>query len=221
MTEKSALEDLREIRKMMEQSSKFLSLSGLSGIMAGLCGLIGSWLAISELQHYEQMYLTNYMSGTLRQAEYNLIYHLAIIAIMVLILAFGFGFFFTWIKSRKTGQSLFSPLSIRLVISLMVPLIFGGLFVLIGLYKGYYEIAAPATLIFYGLALLNASKYVHADIKILAVAEMILGLLAFATLEYTSAGALRLIYFWAIGFGILHIIYGTIIYFRYDYQKKK
>ena len=101
----------------------------------------------------------------------------------------------------------------------MVPLFFGGCFVLIALYHGMIGIVVPATLIFYGLALLNASKYVHVDIKYLAVCEMILGLMAFATMEYNYDGALRMLIYWALGFGVLHILYGTIIYLRYDYKK--
>ena len=38
-------EDLQAIREIMERSSKFLSLSGLSGIFAGVCALIGAAIA--------------------------------------------------------------------------------------------------------------------------------------------------------------------------------
>jgi predicted lysophospholipase L1 biosynthesis ABC-type transport system permease subunit len=39
------LEDIAEIRAMMERSTRFLSLSGLSGVFAGTFGLIASGLA--------------------------------------------------------------------------------------------------------------------------------------------------------------------------------
>jgi len=204
---------------MMEGSSKFLSLSGLSGVFAGITALVGTYLAWLQIIHFEKLYMTNAMAGTLVRAEWNLFWNLGMTAIAILIVALTFGFFFTWLKARKENQKLVTPLSFRLVRSLLVPLFFGGCFVLISLYHGLIGIVVPATLIFYGLALLNASKYVHVDIKYLAVSEMILGLIAFATMEYNYDGALRMLIYWALGFGILHILYGTIIYLRYDYKK--
>jgi hypothetical protein len=213
------IEDLQEIRKMMEGSSKFLSLSGLSGIFAGLTGLAGTFLAYLEIVHFEKMYLSNQLAGTVVRAEWNLLVRLSTMAVIVLIVALLFGFFFTWRKAKKENQTLISPLSFRLVRSLMVPLFFGGCFVIIAVYHGMIGVVVPATLIFYGMGLLNASKYVHVDIKYLAVSEMILGLVAFATLEYTYDGIMRMLIYWGLGFGVLHILYGTIIYFRYDAKK--
>lgn len=213
------IEDLQEIRKMMEGSSKFLSLSGLSGIFAGLTGLVGTFMAYLEIAHFENMYWSNQLAGTLVRAEWNLLFRLSIMALIVLVVALLFGFLFTWRKARKENQTLVSPLSFRLVRSLMVPLFFGGCFVIIAVYHGMIGIVVPATLIFYGMGLLNASKYVHVDIKYLAVSEMILGLIAFATLEYTYEGVMRMLIYWGLGFGVLHILYGTIIYFRYDAKK--
>jgi hypothetical protein len=213
------MEDLQEIRKMMEGSSKFLSLSGLSGIFAGLTGLVGTFLAYLEIEHFENMYLSNQLAGTVVRAEWNLLFELSIMAVIVLVVALVFAFFFTWRKAKKENQTLISPLSFRLVRSLMVPLFFGGCFVIIAVYHGMIGLVVPATLIFYGMGLLNASKYVHVDIKYLAVSEMILGLAAFATLEYTYEGIMRMLVYWGLGFGVLHILYGTIIYFRYDAKK--
>lgn len=213
------IEDLQEIRKMMEGSSKFLSLSGLSGVFAGITGLAGTFLAYLEISHFENMYLSNQLAGTVLRAEWNLLVRLSTMAVVVLIVAVLFGVFFTWRKARKENQTLLSPLSFRLVRSLMVPLFFGGCFVIIAIYHGMIGIVVPATLIFYGLGLLNASKYVHVDIKYLAVSQMILGLVAFATLEYSYEGVMRLLVYWGLGFGVLHILYGAIIYFRYDAKK--
>lgn len=213
------IEDLQEIRKMMEGSSKFLSLSGLSGVFAGLTALVGTYFAYSEISHFEKMYLSNELAGTGPRAEWNLMLNLCYMAVGVLIAALCCGFFFTWLKAKKQNQTLISPLSFRLVRSLMVPLFFGGFFVVIAIYHGMIGIVVPATLLFYGMALLNASKYVHVDIKYLAVSQMILGLAAFATLEYSYDGAMRMLIYWGLGFGVLHIFYGAIIYYRYDYKK--
>lgn len=209
MSDKNPIEDLREIRKMMESSSKFLSLSGLSGVFAGLFALVGSWLAYREMNHMEDLQYWYAVQGRMQDWSDTLNYRLAFIAIAVLIAALSFGILFTWLKARKQQKKLWTPLSIRLIISLMVPLGFGGLFIIGLYYQGYFALIAPATLIFYGLALLNGSKYVHVDIKYLALCEMALGVLALFKLYYG-------LYFWAVGFGVLHILYGSIMYIKYD-----
>jgi len=222
MNKNNPIEDLQEIRKMMEGSSKFLSLSGLSGISAGLMALIGAWFAWTEIVHFEKTYMINYLAGAGKQAEKDLLVSLGLIAFGVLVTALSFGFLFTWLKAKKQGLSLRTPLSFRLLRSLIAPLFFGGCFVLIEAKHGYFELIIPSTLIFYGLALLNASKYVHVDIKFLAVSEMIVGLITFWFLDFTNTmqeNATMMLVLWAFGFGILHILYGTIMYFRYEYKK--
>ncbi len=50
MDDKTAgLETLKDIKQMMERSSRFISLSGLSGIAAGICALVGAWLAYTVI----------------------------------------------------------------------------------------------------------------------------------------------------------------------------
>jgi len=96
-----------------------------------------------------------------------------------------------------------------MLIHLFIPLITGGLFALILLYRNDSTLLASVTLIFYGLALVNAGKYTLGEIQYLGVFEIVLGLLAGI---FTCWGLL----FWAIGFGILHIVYGLVMYYRYE-----
>ncbi|WP_027418345.1 membrane protein [Crocinitomix catalasitica] len=209
MNQHKTQEDLREIRRMMEESTKFLSLSGLSGVFAGITALVGAYFAHLEIKHFSNNYITYEILGKTSIASQELSKQLLLIAGTVLLVAIGTGFLFTWLKAKKENKQLVSKLSIRLIISLGVPLFFGGAFVLALFYHGFYGLVAPATLIFYGLALLNCSKYVHVDIKYLALCEMALGVAAAFFLYYG-------IYFWAVGFGVLHILYGAIMYFKYD-----
>lgn len=209
MNEKNPIEDLKEIRKMMESSSKFLSLSGLSGIFAGLTALAGAWLANEQIKDFEQRMVFYHLQNRLAEGEQTLMLRLVLIALSVLVVAVTFGILFTWLKARKQHKKLWTPLSFRLVISLLVPLSFGGLFIAGLYYHGAYPLVAPATLLVYGLALLNGSKYVHVDIKYLALCQMALGVFSIFYLQY---GFLA----WIIGFGVLHILYGTIMYFKYD-----
>lgn len=212
MNTTNPIEDLQEIRKMMEGSSKFISLSGLSGIFAGIVALVGAALAFIKIESFNKLALHYYATGNIEKEYQTLDMTLIAIAGGVLIIAFGGGILFTGIKAKKNGQQLWSPVAYRLLRSLMVPLGFGGLFVIGLYYSDTFHIIAPAMLIFYGMALLNASKYLTVDIKYLALCEMALGVI----LTFIPGYGL---WFWAFGFGVLHIIYGTIMYFKYDYKK--
>ena len=55
----------------------------------------------------------------------------------------------------------------------------------------------------------NASKYTLNDIRYLGLTEIFLGLVALVFLEYS-------LLFWAIGFGLVHIIYGIVMYYKYE-----
>ena len=204
MSDKDYLKDITEIKDMMNKSSRFISLSGLSGILAGLYALIGAYLAKFILTNY------NYLSQRknpmdIDQTQFKLI----VIAVVVAFLSIVTAFILTRRKAKQQGTSIWDSTTKRLLFNFLTPLITGGIFSLILLDQGFYGFVAPATLIFYGLALFSASKYTFGNVKYLGIAEIILGLIS---MNYIGYG----LYFWAIGFGILHIIYGTLIYFKND-----
>ena len=76
-------------------------------------------------------------------------------------------------------------------------------------YHQLFQFIPSLMLVFYGMALLNASKFSIDTIWYLAVLELILGIVA---AFFVDAG----LWFWMIGFGILHIVYGFIIYYKYE-----
>lgn len=211
MSKINPIDDLQEIRKMMESSSKFISLSGLSGVFAGLtalAGAVGAYLLMSDFSRRA----LHYQSSGKFQAQIDVLeFSLMILAFLVLIIAVGFAIFFTGLKARKNGQKLLSPVAFRLVRSMFTPLIFGGVFTIGLYYHNLYLLIAPAMLIFYGMSLLNASKYVQVEMKYLAVSQMLLGTISVFLPGFG-------LYFWALGFGVLHIIYGTIMWYKYDKQ---
>ena len=197
------LSDIREIRNLMEKSSRFISLSGLSGIFAGIFAIAGAaaaWWYLDIVQLNE-----NYSYSSLQHAYFFLITDAAI----VLTVALTSGVFFTVRQARKKGQSIWDKTSRRLLINIAIPLATGGFFCLVLLYYGQPALIAPATLLFYGLALLNGSKYTFDDIRYLAYIEILLGMLS---CFYIGYGLL----FWAVGFGVMHIVYGTLMYFKYE-----
>ncbi|MBE9599154.1 hypothetical protein [Pedobacter sp. MC2016-24] len=205
MEEKEIYTELNSIRNLMERSAKFISLSGLSGILAGVYALIGAGLGYYIVYgpygglQYRNYYVT----------EKEIIWQLFFIALAVLFLSLTTGILLTLKKANKKGQNVWNPSSKKLLINMSIPLFTGGLFILILLLRGYYGVIAPASLLFYGLALVAASHYTFEDVKWLGLLEIILGLLATLMPGYG-------IVFWSLGFGVLHIIYGSIMHFKYD-----
>lgn len=205
-----SLETLTEIRDLMQRSSKFLSLSGLSGIFAGIVALGGALVAYLRLKTDALSY--DGMSDVSELTRGEMMRFVLLDGTIVLVLALIFGVFFTMRKAKKSGQSVWNSTSKRLVISLMIPLVTGGIFCLAMFYRGILWVSFPATLIFYGLALLNASKYTVRDVEYLGICEVILGLISLFMTGYN-------LLVWALGFGVLHIVYGTYMYFKYDIKR--
>lgn len=199
------LEALHEIRNIMDRSSRFISLSGLSGISAGLTALAGAAVVKWYLSEHKIAYRENY-DITLNQ---NTILVLLTAALVVLVVALVLASFFTIRRAHRNNQRIWDSQSKRLLLNLAIPLAAGGVFCAILLYHGILYLVAPAMLVFYGLALLNGSKYTISDIRYLGIFEIILGLLASFFVSY---GLLS----WTIGFGVLHIVYGTLVYFKYE-----
>ncbi|RFS15227.1 hypothetical protein [Emticicia sp. C21] len=197
------LEQLKEIRSMMERSSKFLSLSGLSGISAGICALAGAWYAHQKI-HVDALY--HLFDPQVREEIVPL---LVIDALIVLISALVTGAFFTIRRARKKGFKMWNSTSKRLLVSMLIPLLAGGAFCIAMLYHGFFWLCFPATLIFYGIALVNASRYTVHDTFYLGISEIIIGIIALFLAQWN-------LNFWALGFGVLHIIYGAVVYFRYE-----
>jgi predicted lysophospholipase L1 biosynthesis ABC-type transport system permease subunit len=203
---KSNTEDIKTIREMMEKSTKFMSLHGLSLVFAGIIACAGAAFA-NFCAFCNPSFTIQY--GTFKHSIVRCSFVLLIDALVVLTLAVGVITYFCWRKAKKNHQSLFNSVTRRAAYNLLVPLAAGGIFSLVLLVRGDIAIVAASTLIFYGLALINASKFTFTEIHYLGICEVIIGLLA-AIFPYHG------ILFWSIGFGILHIVFGIIIYIKYD-----
>ena len=204
MDSKNYQEDLLHIRSMMERSSRFISLSGLSGVFAGLVALIGAIYVYFVFQREG----INYFEGNRNIFTESLVKELVLIGTIILLLALLSGYFFTSKKSKTKNVKIWDQTTKRLLFNFAIPLFTGGFFCLGLMYHHLYVFVAPATLIFYGLALVNAEKYTLTDVKYLGYCQIVLGLLSFFFLGW---GLL----FWAIGFGVLHIVYGIVMYKKY------
>ncbi|MFC5195288.1 MULTISPECIES: hypothetical protein [Bizionia] len=200
MESKDYLKDITEIKNLMNKSSRFISLSGLSGILAGIYALIGSAVAYWLVMKYS--------NGTLILDGY--IFKIVMIDLfLIAFLSIVTGIFLTTRKAKKHGEKIWDGTSRRLVINFLIPLIAGGLYILIILGQQKYGQTGALMLIFYGLALINASKYSIGDIRYLGFIQIILGLICALFPGYGF-------WLWVLGFGIMHIIYGTWMHFKYD-----
>ncbi len=201
MSNEKYINDIKEIKYLMQKSSKFLSLSGFSGIMAGIYALIGSYWAYQLLKN-TKVYIKSYTSE-----NQILIYKLVLIALGVALLAIITAYILSRQKAGRSGEKLWTPVTKAMLIDFAIPLFTGGIFGLVLLYHEHFGVIAPITLIFYGLALVSVSKYTIGTVKYLGISEIITGLIA---AFYVGYG----LWFWAFGFGLLHIIYGTIMYIK-------
>ena len=208
-TQDNHLNHLKEIRGMMEKSTKFLSLSGLSGVFAGIFALLGALAAFIYFDSGNIKYDEYY--NVLGDTPVNALRFLLIDGLVVLTLAMLSGYYFSRRKAKKMKVSFWNPSAKQMMLHLLLPLLAGGFIILILLWRNQMNFIPSFTLIFYGLGLISASKFSTGEIFYLGVFEVITGLLSLVFCGYD-------LYFWAFGFGVLHILYGSIMYFRYDKQ---
>lgn len=197
--------DIASIRQMMERTSKFISLSGLSGILSGVYALIGAGAAYGILQFPASP--LNPRTETIQPSD--VLIKLLMVALLVLAATVATTIWFSVRKAKKMGTKAWDNSSKTLLINLAIPVVSGGVFILTLLANGHYGVVAPACLVFYGLGLINASPNLYDEIRYLGYSEIILGIVAAVIPGY---GLL----FWAIGFGVLHIVYGALMFRKYD-----
>ena len=200
------LQDIEEIRSLMEKSSKFISLSGWAGIFAGIFALMGSYIALTYLDFNPQSLSVDPENNPFQQKQ---IFSVVQLALLVFLLAISFALFFTHLRAKRKDELLWTPTAKRLVMNMAVPLFTGGILILLFISKGFIGFVAPFSLLFYGLALFTISKFTFDEVKILGLIEILLGLIS---VYKVSLGLL----FWAIGFGVVHIVYGIYVYFKYE-----
>jgi hypothetical protein len=205
-------EDIQAIREIMERSSKFLSLSGLAGIFAGVCALIGAavaWFFIFESSpgQFNEFISNPGVSSTSRTGFY-----LALDALLILGFALLGAVYFSFRKAQKAGQKFWTNSTRRLLFHLMLPLVSGGIIIIILIFRNKPDLVVASMLVYYGLALVNAGKFTFGEIHYLGLTQIVLGILAAVFINY---GLLL----WTIGFGLMHIVYGTVMFYRHERTK--
>lgn len=197
------IRDLEEIRSMMERSSRFLTLSGWAGIMAGIYALAGAYLAytVFDFNPGKIVYSAENLPGDLSMV--------LLMAILVLLLALGTAILLSHNKAVKKGENIWNAASRQLLANMAVPLAAGGILILVLISKDLIGLIMPLTLLFYGLALYSAGKFTYTEVKFLGLVQITLGIIAACFINYS-------LILWAVGFGFVHILYGVYMYFRYE-----
>ncbi len=199
-----SLQELQHIKKMMERSTKFSSISGFSAIAAGICAIAGIWMVVRKIAAWKDLRLAG-----VNISRDELATQILSVALATFIAAVITSFIFIYLRCKKLRISVLGMSARRVIVNISIPLFVGALFIFRLATSGTYELITPACLIFYGLALINASKYTLSEIKYLGYTELAIGIINLWILGYG-------LIFWGIGFGLIHIIYGVIIWWRYE-----
>jgi hypothetical protein len=197
--ERDHIQDITEMRSMMERSSKFMSLSGWAGVMAGIYALAGAWIAYAMLDFNPDAIF--YTTPNLPKVIF--------LALGILILAFITAIYFSRKKAKNKGEKIWNATSRRLLVNMAVPLLTGGVLTVILISKGLIGFITTVMLLFYGLALFNAGNFTIIEVRLMGLVQIILGLINIWFIEYS-------LLLWAVGFGVVHIVYGIYMHFRYE-----
>ncbi len=205
MTDDDLIKDISQIRKLMEKSTKFISISGLSSVLIGIYALLGAAYAYYEVYGFDSQagYRDHYVNEPL------VITKLMVAALIVLAASIATGIVMAKRKAKRLQQPIWNKTSKDLLFAIIIPLVTGGIFSLLLIQRGMFFAVSSSLLIFYGLALVAAGNFTFKEVKGLGVCEILMGLLALAFPGYG-------IVFWTLGFGVLHIIYGIIVHNKYD-----
>lgn len=202
MDNQKYLDDIRDIKEMMDRSSKFISLSGLSGVAAGICALVGLYFAYDLV--YEGQ---NYLQYRVAYITKNDIIQLMAIALATVTGAVGLGIYFTQRRAKERGEKLWTKQTRKMIGSMLFPLLAGGAFSIALLSHGLVGLIAPITMIFYGFALMQASHFTFKEIGSLGRVQVLFGILGTIFIGYG-------LILWGMGFGLLHIIYGVYMHIK-------
>ncbi len=202
--EEKIQKELSHIRAMMERSTRFLSLSGWAGILAGIYALTGAFFAYKIIYRSDTIIYYDITGGIFSKGAITLLG----IALAVFLLTLATAIYTSSATARKSGKTLWTPAALKMLYNMAIPLLTGGILSIILIQKGTIGLVAPITLIFYGFSLVLAANYTYSNVKILGILEIIIGVIG---AYYQGYG----LYFWALGFGVLHIVYGVFMYVKY------
>ena len=182
-----AAENLKFIRDTMEGSSRFTAVPGYGGVLMGVTAVAAACIA------NQQIYLVDSLTAWLVEA----------------CLAFAIGLLAMWQKSKIAGQSLISTPARKFAMSFAPPLL-AGVVIVLGLWRsGHYYEMAPVCMVSYGAAVACGGAFSVRVVPIMGWLFIVAGAAAFVIpANYSNL-------MMAASFGLLHIVFGTVIAKKY------
>lgn len=205
MSESEYIQQISDIRKIITERTKFKALSGISGILAGCYAIIGAWIAYRIIYNSNDILYSKFKAGYYS----NDIGLLFLVAFIVLVASIATGIFFSWKKAKESGEKLFNKVAWKILGHFSIFML-SALVLLIATYlNGYYTLLAPICLLFYGLSLIHVSSFINSEVFGLGLSIVAIGLIS---LFFPGYGLLC----WTLGFGLMHMIYGFMMWYKYD-----
>ncbi len=198
-------EELAEIKSMMEQSTQFLSLSGVSGILVGIYAIAAAGLS----WYWIYFPSSSWSDGTASLSFRDLLNRMLMLGLGTLIAAVSSAYFLSKKRVAGNAQPFWSPASKRFLQSLFLPVALGGFFCFALLHESTFELIPSAMLLFYGIGLVQSAQFTLGEIRNLGFTQLGFGLIAAFFPDFG-------LFFWALGFGVFHLIYGTLMYYRHE-----
>jgi hypothetical protein len=205
MKEETYIEQISHIHQILAQRTKFNALSGLSGILAGVYALIGSAIAARIIYRSDTLLYNDFKSGVGSDG----IVALWIVAFVVLIASIGTGLYFSYKKAKANGELLFNQAGKKVIKEFALFMVTAGIILIILYSKGYLYLLSPMCLIMYGLAHIHIASFINSEVRSLGLAILMIGLVS---LLFPGYGLVA----WTLGFGVMHIVYGFLMWYKYE-----
>lgn len=182
-----AMENLRFVRETMERAGSFTAVSGWGQVVIGITGFLAAWLA--SQQGSPELWLATWSVAA--------------------VVAVAFGVLTTAMKARSMKVPLLSGPGRKFTLSLAPPLIAGAVLTAVLFQAGSMAVLPGMWLLLFGVGILTAGAFSVPVIPVMGVSFMVLGSAAlFSPAAWGDA-------YMAIGFGGLHVVFGTLIARRY------
>ncbi len=205
-----AAENLTVIRQLMERPIRYSTMSGLSGILAGLAALGGvatdAWVCNNNMPA-DAMWINMFVWGG------------------VFMTAFTCSVVLTHIRERKQGMPFWSPVKRRILSTILPPFVCGiGLTFAImhrwstGDGPNQWGLVPPIWMTFYGVTLWQIGRFSATELRVMGLAFMLAGLITACRYQYSIPGLTPgTAPYWTLGitFGGFHIVYGIIVWIRH------
>jgi hypothetical protein len=179
-----AMDNLRYIRETMERSQSFTAVSGLGGVLMGLIALGATFLALRA--ETTGAWVAVWMGAAALSLSTAL-------AAMTL-------------KARAVGGSLLVGAGKKFAWNLTPPLLVGGVLTLAMTQAGAAELLPGVWLLLYGTGVVTGGAFSVRVVPLMGLTFMLVG--AAALFAPAAWGNL----FMAGGFGLLHIVFGAVIW---------